>query len=292
MIRLIAVILFFLALSKTNADMDSFDFIRAGDTVDTYWYKSKSGKLFTAELPKKRSPSDYTPLGFVKQPSFVRGGGVLNKNEHSLLLYADGDLLPPAIMLSYSYGLLYWWNIGVDIGGNSGVFQALVRTRMENLKTRKTERFFWSNQISAGFKHHEMDFSDDLQFDDRSIVGIIDNSLGLRFGPMKRKVLYLLNIFYIDYDIHSPRRQTDYYLIPAMVGFETMIGEHASFFVESGAVYSINGMQMADNRVLYERDWFPTLKVGVAWRSGGKTAIYYTRETKLLSRGRQPKEVK
>ncbi|NLL15282.1 MAG: hypothetical protein GX267_17930 [Fibrobacter sp.] len=292
MIKLIAVTLFFLTLSKTYADMDSFDFIRAGDTVDTYWYKSEKGKLFTAELPKKRSPSDYTPLGFVKQPSFVRGGGVLNKNERSLLLYADGDLLPPAIMLSYSYGLLYWWDIGIDIGGNSGVFQSLIRTRMENFKTRKTERFFWSNQISAGFKHHEMDFSDDLQFDDRSLVGIIDNSLGLRFGPMKRKVLYLLTIFYVDYDIHTPRRQTDYYLIPAVAGFEAMIGEHASFFVESGAVYSITGMQMADNRVLYEKDWFPTLKIGVAWRSGGKTAIYYTRETKPLSRGKQPKEVR
>jgi len=292
MIKLIAFIVFFLSLSKINAEMESFDYIREGDTVDTYWYKSKKGKLFTAELPKNRSPLDYTPLGFVKQPSFVRGGGVLNKNEHSLLIYADGDLLPPAIMLSYSYGLLYWWDFGIDIGGNSGVFQSLVRTRMENIKSRKTEKFFWSNQISAGFKHHKINFNDDLQFDDQSFVGIIDNSLGLRLGPMKRKVLYLLTIFYIDYDIHSIRRQTDYYLIPAMAGFEAMIGEHASFFVESGAVYSINGMQMSDNKVLYERDWFPTMKIGVAWRSGGKTAIYYTRETKPLSRGRQPKEVR
>lgn len=290
--KLSAVALFFLFLSKPNADLDSFDYIRAGDTVDTYWYKSKTGKLYTAELPKNRSLSDYTPLGFVKQPSFVRGGGLLNKNEHSLLLHLDGDLLPPAIMMSYSYGLLYWWNAGVDFGGNRGVFQALVRTRMENLKSRKTERLFWSNQISAGFKHHEMSFSDDLQFDDQSLVGIIDNSLGFRFGSMKSKVLYLLTIFYLDYDIHTPRRQTDYYFFPAMIGFEAMIGEHASFFVETGAVYSTTGMQMADNRVLYKKDWFPTVKIGVAWRSGKKTAIYYTRETKLLSRGSQPKEVR
>ena len=266
--------------------------LHAGDTVDTYWYKSKKGKLYTAELPKERLPTDYTPLGFVKQPSFVRGGGVLNKNEHSLLLYADADLLPPAIMVGYSYGILYWWEFGIDIGGDKGVFQALIRTRMENLKSRKTEKFFWSNQISAGFKNHEIAFTDDLQFDDRSLVGIIDNSLGLRIGSMKRKVLYLLTIFYVDYDIHTPRRQTDYYLIPAMLGFETMIGEHGSFFVEAGAVHSITGMQIADNRVLYKKDWFPTVKIGAAWRSGKKTAIYYARETKPLSRGRQPKEVR
>ncbi len=292
MIRFAVVTLFFLIISKTGAEPDSFDYIRAGDTVDTYWYKTDRGRLYTAELPKKRSPSDYTPLGFVKQPSFIRGGGVLNKNEHSLLLYADGDLLPPAIMLSYSYGLLYWWDAGIDIGGNRGVFQALIRTRMENLKSRKTERFFWSNQISAGFKHHKIDFREDLQFDDRSLVGIIDNSMGLRFGPMKKKVFYLLTIFYLDYDLHTPRRQTDYYFIPAMAGFEAMIGEYASFFVETGAVYSITGMQMADNRVLFENDWFPTIKIGVAWRSAGKTAIYYTKETKPLSRGKQPKEVR
>lgn len=292
MTKLYAIILLFVIISGVKADLDSSDFIIAGDSVDTYRYQSRSGQVYTAMLPKKRLPSDYTPVGFIKQPSFVSGGGLLNKNEHSLLLYADGDLLPPAFMLGYRYGILYWWNFGIDVGGNKGVFQALLRTRMENLKSRKTERFFWSNQLSGGFKYHKMSFSDDVLFDDRSLVGIIDNSLGLRLGSTRNKVIYLLSIFYLDYDIHSPKRQTDYYLIPAMAGFETMIGEHASFFVETGLAYSINGMQLADNEVLYEKSWFPTAKIGVAWRSGNKTAIYYRKETMPLSRGKQPKEVR
>lgn len=287
-----AVILFCLALSATGSDQGAFDYITAGDTVDTYWYRSQKGRVYTAQLPKNRSPADYTPLGFVKQPSFVSGGGLLNKNEHSLLLYADGDVLPPAFMLGYRYGLLYWWNIGFDMGGDKGVFQAVVRTRMENLKSYKTEKLFWSNQISGGFKYHKADFGSDISFDDRSLVGMIDNSLGYRLGSDRKKVIYLLTIFYIDYDLHTPRRQTDYYLIPLVGGYETMIGKHNNFFVELGAAYSINGMQLADSRVLYQKSWFPTVKIGVGWRSADKTAIYYRRETKPLSRGKQPKEVR
>jgi hypothetical protein len=265
------------------------DYITAGDTADTYRYTSGNGKTYTAELPKNRAPADYTPIGFVKQPSFISGAGVLNKNEHAFLLSLDGDLLPPAVMLGYRYGLFYWWDVGVDVGGDKGVFQALARTRMENLKTRKSERFFWSNEFTAGYKLHEATFNKNLRFDDRSLIASVDNSLSYRIGALRNQALYLLTVFYLDYDLHQPRRQTDYYLMPAILGFETMIGEHGSFFIELGAAYSINGMQLADNIRLYEKSWFPVFKIGIALRSGAKTAVYYTRETKPLSRGKQPK---
>lgn len=64
---------------------------------------------------------------------------MLNKNEHALLLYLDGDILPPTVMLGYRYGLFYWWDVGADVGGDNGVFQALACTRMENFKARKTK---------------------------------------------------------------------------------------------------------------------------------------------------------
>ena len=51
-----------------------------------------NGKALYAELPRERMPTDYTPRGFIRQPSFVRGSGVVNRNEHALLLYMDADV--------------------------------------------------------------------------------------------------------------------------------------------------------------------------------------------------------
>lgn len=251
-----------------------------------------NGKALYAELPVDRHPTDYTPRGFVRQPSFVRGAGVLNKNEHALLLYIDGDVLPPGITAGYRYGMVYWWNIGVDMGGDAGVFQSLVRTRIENVKLRRTESFFWSNEFSAGFKYHQFDFGNTTRFDDRSLIATIDNSFAWRFTPGRTKSVYLTTLFYIDYDLHTPRRQTDYYLMPAILGYETMLRDHANFFAEIAAAYSINGMELSDGTVLYNRSWFPSLRIGIALRTGNRTAIYYTRETRKLSRGKQPKQVR
>ncbi len=270
------------------AASESPDYISRGDSVDTFRYTGGNGKTYSAQLPKNRAPNDYTPIGFVKQPSFIRGSGTLNKNEHAVVLSLDGDLIPSPLMLGYRYGLFYWW----DMGGANGVFQAFVQTRMENLKTRETEKFFWSNEFRAGYKVHDANINSNLRFDDRSLVGTFDNSLSYRLGNARRQALYLLSVLYVDYDLHTPRRQTDYYVMPAILGFETMIKEHDSFFIELGAAYSINGMQFGDNTKLYENTWFPVFRIGMAIRSGANTAIYYTRETKPLSRGKQPKEVK
>jgi hypothetical protein len=267
------------------------DHITAGKDCDSFSYVAGNGTRFRAELPKSRLPTDYTPIGFVRQPSFVRGAGTLNKGEHSFVLYSDGDLIPQPTMLGYRYGIFYWWDIGYDVGANAGVFQTFVRTRMENLKTRKSEAFFWSNEWSAGYKIHDIALRDNVRFDDKSLVGTFDNSLAYRMGPARRASIYLLNELYVDYDLHSPRRQTDYYVMPAILGFEAMVGNHASFFAELGAAYSINGTQFADGSKLYDKTWFPTFRIGTALRTGSSTAIYYTRETKPLSRGKQPKPV-
>jgi hypothetical protein len=279
------------AFSMMPVAGESVDSSSSKRANDSYQYTSSFGKTYKAILPKDRLPTDYTPLGFVRQPSFIRGGGLLNKNEHAFVLHADGDIIPPPLMLGYRYGIFYWWDFGFDVGADLGIFQAFVRTRMENLKTRKSEAFFWSNEFAAGFKNHNLDLGKNLRFDDRSLVFTADNSLAYRLGPARTSSIYLLTVLYVDYDLRSPRRQTDYYVMPAVLGYETMVGDYANFFIELGAAYSINGMQFGDNSKLYEKTWFPVFKIGTAFRTGKKTAIYYTRETKPLSRGAQPKEV-
>ena len=255
----------------------------------TYQYTSAFGETYHAKLPRDRHPRDYTPIGFKKQPSFVRGGGMPNKREHMMLLYADGDVIPQPLMLGYRYGLLYWWDVGFGVGADYGIFQAWVHTRFENIKTRESERFFWGTAIRAGYKWHDLTISEDVQFDDKSIITIVENTFALRLGEARRRVLYLNSTFYADFDLHTPRRQTDLYVMPAGLGFETMVGEHASFFLEAGMTYSINGMELADGSKLYEGDWFPVFKIGTALRTGKRTAVYYARETAPLSRGEQPK---
>ncbi len=268
-------------------------YITAGDEYDTYSYTAGNGKTYSAKLPKDRAPSDYTPVGFTRQPSFIRGGGMLNKREHALVFYLDGDLIPQPLMIGYRYGLLYWIDVGLDIGADYGAAQALAHFRIENIKTRRSEAFFWANAFKFGYKHHAIDLQDDLRFDDDGLVLSVENSLAYRLGEERRSVLYLLSTFYVEWDMHANTdRQTDLYLIPASLGIEAMVGDHANFFLELGMAYSINGTEFADGSTLYEGDWFPVFKLGTALRTGSKTAVYYARETAPLSRGAQPKPVR
>jgi hypothetical protein len=214
----------------------------------------------------------------VKQPSFVEAGGQLRKNEHAFLLYSDAKYLPAPVMVAYHYGIFYWWEMGLDVGGNYGLFQALIHLKMENFKTKRTELFYWGFVYDTGFKINDINMSRNLTFDgkdlyadDRSWVHELKNSFAFRFGQKKDKVVYLVTDFYIDQDLHTPRRQNDYYLSPANLGFETTVGGHASFFVEGGAIWAINGME-TEGGVKYEGDWFPVLKLGLALRTGDRTA--------------------
>jgi hypothetical protein len=236
--------------------------------------------LFSApSLAAEIQVRDYTPEGWVRQPSFVSNGGMLAKNEHAFIAYVDATVLPPAVMAGYRYGIFYWWDVGLEIGGSHGVFQALLHLKMENLKTFETELFFWANRIRTGFKHHEYGYTDELLFEDRSWIFSFDNTFSFRLGSMRRQALYLTSTLYIDIDLHTPRRQTDYYVMPAMLGFETMIGSTANFFVEAGFAISLNGMQTHAG-ILYTGDLFPVATLGVAYRTGERTAIYYVPQTK------------
>jgi hypothetical protein len=232
-----------------------------------------------ADNDKDYEIRDYTPEGFVKQPSFVEKGGMMNKNEHAFILYADGAFLPPAIMLGYRYGINYWWEIGFDAGGDYGLFQALFHTKMEMFKTRKTELFFWALQLKFGYKYHKFELNKDNYFDDKSLVLQLDNSLAIRLGKKRDKVLYYDTLFYVDIDLHSPRRQTDFYIGPVILGYEMMIGKFLSFFIEAGWIISLNGME-TDKGLYYDGDSFPVGKIGIAFRTGERTAIYYSKETK------------
>ncbi|MBN2531214.1 MAG: hypothetical protein JXR76_32830 [Deltaproteobacteria bacterium] len=228
---------------------------------------------------------DFTPKGWVRQPSFVSHAGILNKNEHAAVLTVDGELLPPAILAGYRYGLFYWWEAGFDVGGDYGVFEALAHMKMEYFKTAKSERFYWGGTYKTGYKHHKVDFKEDvLEFDDRSWIVSLENSFALRFGKTRQKSLYLATQFYIDYDLHAKHRQTDYYVAPALLGWENTIGNHGNFFIHAGMVYAINGMEMPSDRILYEGDWFPIVQFGFGLRSGDKTAIYYAPQTRHMAK--------
>jgi hypothetical protein len=128
---------------------------------------------------------------------------------------------------------------------------------------------------------------DNLYFDDNSWVYDFQNGFAFRFGQKKEKAIYLTTRFYIDQDMRSANLRNDYYFMPGIVGFETIIGKYGNFFVDAGAAWSINGMETPDRGVLYEGDWFPIMKLGFAVRTGDRTAIYYVRETSHLSSFKQ-----
>lgn len=284
--KLLPIILIFLFYTVTLSDT-----LIIGEEYDIYEYQTKR-RSFSSKLPKNRDPNDFTPLGFVKQPSFIRGGGSLARHEHAFVFYLDGDVIPFTPVFGYRWGWLFFWDWGIDIHLNSGVFQAMLHTRAENFKTKKSEFFFWANAIKSGYKYHNFDFNEDLRFDDKSWLTIIENSFGFRLGAQRRKVIYLNTLLYIDYDLHTPQRQTDYYITPIVLGFEAMAGEHGSFFAELGIMYGITGMEFGDGTYLYKKDWFPVFKIGTALRSGKKSGIYYAVDTKPLAIDRNRKKGK
>ena len=226
---------------------------------------------------------DFTPKGWVRQPSFVSYGGNLNKHEHALVLTVDGELLPPAVLVGYRYGLLYWWEVGLDTGGDYGVFEALAHIKIENFKTAKSERFYWGTTYKTGYKYHVADLGENLVFDDKSWILNFENSFAFRLGALRQKTIYVVTQFYIDFELHRHGRQTDYYVAPALLGWESMIGKYANFFVQAGMVYSINGMELKDD-VKYSNTWFPVLQFGFGYRSGDRTAIYYASHTRQMAR--------
>lgn len=209
-----------------------------------------------------------------RQPSFVENAGNLNRNEHAFLFFVDAELLPAAAMVGYRYGIFSWWDIGVDVGGNLGVLQALIHTKMLNFKTKKTEFFFWGFTFKTGYKYHNIDFSEEFVINDKSWIYVFENPFAFRFGKERDKSLFITTKFYIDQDLHDQRRQNDYYLAPAHLGFETVIGKYTNFYVEAGVMWAINGTEMADGEVLYKGDWFPVMQMGFAARTGDRTARY------------------
>jgi hypothetical protein len=193
-------------------------------------------------------------------------------------------------MAGYRYGLRYWWEVGIDAGGDYGVFQALMHTKIENFKTIRTERFYWGTAYRTGYKYHRADFGDNLEFDDNSWVFIFDNYFSLRVGNTRTHAIYLASQFYIDIDLRTPKRQTDYYVIPAMLGYEQVVGRYGNFFIQGGAAYAINGMETA-TEVLYNETWFPLLQLGMGYRTGDRTAIRYTADTRHMA-GRKAGRIK
>lgn len=213
-----------------------------------------------------------------RQVPYVRSGGVLNRKETALVAYVDGDLFPPAVMASIQRGIFYWLTLGLDVGGDYGVFQALIRIKQEMARTRRTNFFFWGWHIRTGYKYADIDFTDAIseewRFDDNSWILSFENVFAFRFGNHRRRVIYISSQFYLDFDLRREDRQTDRYVFPATIGFESIIGDNWNFYFEGGLIMSLNGWETDQGVIKPNGDTFPTASFGVAYRFGGvRTAL-------------------
>ena len=212
-----------------------------------------------------------------RQVPFVRDGGVLNRKETAIGLYLDGDLFPPAVMAYIQHGIFSRLTLGLDMGGDMGTFQALLRIKEEMARTRRTQLFFWGWHLITGYKYVNIDLRDslgqdtDMRIDDNSWVLAFENTFSYRFGNHRRRSIFLTTELYWDFDLRGLGLQTDFYVFPATLGFETVLGRNWSFFIEAGVILSINGWQLANGTVMHTKgrgEFFVTTSLGFAYRFG------------------------
>ena len=197
------------------------------------------------------------------RPSLVSAAGTIASGDHALVVTLDGQVLLPALMLGYRYGAADWLELGIDVGASVGLFQSFAQAKAAIYRS-PGERIFVGARLYSGYKIHDYEIGSIIA-DDNSWGSAIEPSLAVRFGDRKRRALYFSALFYVDFDLRSPRRQTDLYLLPAIVGFESLIGTRFNFYVEAGLALSLNGTETPKG-VLYAGDAFPVVKAGLAWR--------------------------
>lgn len=195
----------------------------------------------------------------LEETSFVAGGGILARGAQAMVLTLDAELLLPPLMLGYRYGILEDWEVGAEIGGDKGLFQALLTA-----KRRLVERQggYWGLRTRAGYKTHDWS-AGEIVFDDRSVVVSLEHVAALRLGRARTMALYVNTFVYFDIDLRTPRRQTDIYLSPASVGFEALLGRRVSLFIEVGFGIGLNGTE-TNRGLLYVSDIFPIGELGLA----------------------------
>ncbi len=189
---------------------------------------------------------------------------MLRNKMHAFSLTVDAELLLPPILLGYRYAFHPRLELGWDLGGNYGLFEVLLHAKTRFLETAD-HRFFWGSRLRTGYKdHHWSSAGEAIVFDDRSWVFSFDNILAYRLGRQRNKAFYLNTTFYIDLDLRTPHRQTDFYLVPAALGYEMNLALHFNIFVELGLGIALNGTETYKG-VLYKGDLFPLGKLGGAF---------------------------
>lgn len=209
--------------------------------------------LLTAAAPADAQiPSDDEPRSFV-------AGGILKQGDHAVVLAVDAELLLPPLMLGYRHGLLDGLELGAELGGDKGLFLALVTA-----KKRLVERNggYWGLRLRGGYKSHDWS-AGEIVFDDESVVISLEHAAALRLGQRRDMALYINSFVYFDIDVRSPQRQTDVYLAPASLGFEALLGSHFSVYIELGFAIGLNGTETYKGK-LFVSDIFPIGEIGLA----------------------------
>jgi hypothetical protein len=116
--------------------------------------------------------------------------------------------------------------------------------------------------------------NEDLFFEDTSWILTFENTFAFRFGRHRRRVIYINTEVYGDFDLMGRGYQTDGYVAPAILGFETILGRNWNFFIEAGVIISLNGWQTSRGIISAGGDFFPMGSIGFAYRWGGvRTAL-------------------
>ena len=114
-------------------------------------------------------------------------------------------------------------------------------------RTRRTNFFFWGWHIRTGFKYVNIDFTDTNE--DLALRGHLVDSrfrehlrLSLRPTPAARLLHLYRGLRRLRPDPFKVE-QTDAYISPATLGFETILGRNWNFFVELRVIISLNGWE-------------------------------------------------
>jgi len=191
--------------------------------------------LLLFPLPSPAAPASSPDRG----PAFLGGGGILPAGRNAFFAIADTELSGyPVGIAGWRIGLGDLADLGLEAGGNDVALLARVHAKLLLFESG-CRRWFVGLRLRTEMKRHRQSFGEVFRpIDDLGLTFVPELSVALRLGARRQHALTYSLFTYFDVDVR-PNRETEYYLLPAMVGWEWRFARRFHLGLDAGVFFEL-----------------------------------------------------